>query len=146
LVFLHFTLQPSQQRVHALFSIVLRVILRFCSAAWPQRFPCFRILYTVAYQWMGEREAQWPGHRIIGVAEKSQNVASTLFNTVHLLSKDLRFENGGVQIVSCPALSNLGTPLIRPMQQCRGDGVGAQARLDVWRRSQKILNGGARAW
>jgi len=34
---------------------------------------------------------------------KSPNKSSTLFfKTVHLLPKDLRFEHGGVKLVSCP--------------------------------------------
>ena len=33
---------------------------------------------------------------------KSHNVISTVFNTVHLLPKGLRFEHGGAKLVSCP--------------------------------------------
>jgi len=57
----------------------------------------------------GARGALFPGRRITmgaptqgGGAEKSNNVTSTSFNTVHLLPKDLRFEHGGAKFVSCP--------------------------------------------
>jgi len=30
------------------------------------------------------------------------NAASTFFNAVHLLAKDLRFEHGSTKLVSCP--------------------------------------------
>jgi len=35
-----------------------------------------------------------------GLPKSSNNVASTFFNTVHLLPKDLRFEHGAVKLAS----------------------------------------------
>jgi len=58
----------------------------------------------------GARGAQFPGFRITAGSLKSpNNVASTFFNTVHLLPKDLRFEN----FLLAPGLapSDLVTPL-----------------------------------
>jgi len=49
----------------------------------------------------GARGAQCPGRQItLGGAEKSNSVASTSFNTVHLLPKDLRFEHGGAKLLA----------------------------------------------
>jgi len=46
-------------------------------------------------------ELLW-GRQIIARAPKNpNNVASTFFNTVYLLPKDLRFEHGGATLVSC---------------------------------------------
>jgi len=43
-----------------------------------------------------------PGRRITAGAPKSlNNIASTFFNAVYLLPKDLRFEHGGAKLVSC---------------------------------------------
>jgi len=51
-----------------------------------------------------------------GKPESPSNVASTFFNTVHLLAKDLQVRTWGRQIYFLPrALSNLGTPLL-PLQ------------------------------
>ena len=41
-----------------------------------------------------------PNH--CGAPQSTNNVASTFFNTVHLLPKDLRFEHGCTKLVSCP--------------------------------------------
>ena len=55
-----------------------------------------------------EGGAKFPGRRI--TAEGAKNVTSTFFNTVHLLPKDLKFENGGAKLASCPGrhLASLG--------------------------------------
>jgi len=39
---------------------------------------------------------------IVGSPKRPNNVTRTFFNTVHLLPEDLRFENGGAKLVSCP--------------------------------------------
>jgi len=39
---------------------------------------------------------------IAGPPKNSNNVISTFFNTAHLLPEDLRFENGGAKLASCP--------------------------------------------
>ena len=41
-----------------------------------------------------------PNHS--GGAKNPNNVTRTFFNTVHLLPEDLRFENGGAKLASCP--------------------------------------------
>jgi len=47
--------------------------------------------------------AQFPWRQIIMWAPKSpENVASSFFNRVHLLPKDLMFEHGGAKLASCP--------------------------------------------
>ena len=49
------------------------------------------------------RGTKFPGRWITTGAPKSpNNVASTFFNTVHLLPKDLRFEHWGAKLASCP--------------------------------------------
>jgi len=35
-------------------------------------------------------------------AKNPNDVTRTFFNTVHLLPEDLRFENGGAKLASCP--------------------------------------------
>jgi len=35
-------------------------------------------------------------------AEKTNNITSTVFSTVHMLPKDLRFEHEGAKLASCP--------------------------------------------
>ena len=46
-----------------------------------------------------------------GRRKSPNNVTSTLFNTVYLLPKDLRFDRGGAKLAPCPrAPSNLVTP------------------------------------
>ena len=63
----------------------------------------------------GEKGLQLPRRRNIAGAPKGPtNVASTYFNTVHLLPKDLRYEHGGPKFVVAPAASNLGTTLGQP--------------------------------
>jgi len=50
-------------------------------------------------------ESLWGRETTAGGTEspKSPNsVTSTLFNTVHLLPKDLTFEHGGAKLASCP--------------------------------------------
>jgi len=43
------------------------------------------------------------GRRMIAGAPKNPiNVTRTFFNTVHLLPEDVRFENGGAKLASCP--------------------------------------------
>jgi len=37
-----------------------------------------------------------------GAPKRPHNVASTFFNAIHLLAKNLKFENGGVKLASCP--------------------------------------------
>ena len=37
-----------------------------------------------------------------GAPKSPNNVTSTFFNTVHLLSKDIKFEHGGAKLASCP--------------------------------------------
>jgi len=44
-----------------------------------------------------------------------KNVASTFFNTVYLLPRDLRFEHGAANLFFALAPSNLGTPLTKAM-------------------------------
>ena len=39
---------------------------------------------------------------IAGSPNNPNNVTRTFFNTVHLLPEDLRFENEGAKLVSCP--------------------------------------------
>jgi len=39
---------------------------------------------------------------IAGKPKNPNNVTHTFFNTVHLLPEDLRFENGGAKLASCP--------------------------------------------
>jgi len=53
--------------------------------------------------------AQLPGPRITlgalndcGAPKNPNNVTRTFFNTVHFLPEDLRFENGGAKLASCP--------------------------------------------
>ena len=41
-----------------------------------------------------------PNH--CGALKSPKNVASTFFNTVHLLTKDFRFEHRGAKLLSCP--------------------------------------------
>jgi len=56
------------------------------------------------------RWAQFPGCQITmgapnhcsGRRKSLNNVASTFFNAVYLLPKDLRFEHGGAKLASCP--------------------------------------------
>jgi len=48
----------------------------------------------------GSRGHSVPGAELLGVPKSPNNVASTFFNTVHLLQKDLSFEHG----VSCLGL------------------------------------------
>jgi len=44
-----------------------------------------------------------PGRRITaGVQRSPINVTSTLFNTVYLLPKHLRFKHGSAKLASCP--------------------------------------------
>ena len=58
----------------------------------------------------GGRVAQFPGRQITmgapnhcGAAPKSpKNIASTFFNAVNLLPKELRFKYGGAKLASCP--------------------------------------------
>jgi len=51
------------------------------------------------------------------VPKSPNNVRSTFFNTVNLLSKDLRFKYGGTKLASCPGhhLTSL-RPSLRPNQ------------------------------
>ena len=42
-----------------------------------------------------------------GVPKSPNNVASTFFITAHLLPKDLRFEDGGAKLVSCPRYASV---------------------------------------
>jgi len=43
------------------------------------------------------------GRQMIAVAPKNpNNVTRTFFNAVHLLLEDLRFENNGSKLASCP--------------------------------------------
>jgi len=37
-----------------------------------------------------------------GDAKSRNNLATTFFNTVHLLPKDIRFEHGGTKLAFCP--------------------------------------------
>ena len=56
------------------------------------------------YRREGKRSTM-PGRRIIGgrrKVTKMLQLASTFFNTVHLLPKDIKFEYGGAKLVSCP--------------------------------------------
>jgi len=57
--------------------------------------------YSRAYRRRG-KGVQGPGHPITGSQKSFNNVASTFCNTVCLLPKDLRFDNGGVKFVSFP--------------------------------------------
>jgi len=81
-----------------------------------RRSPLAATYHTARDVSRGARGALFPGRRItIGApnhcggaewlreAPKSpNNVASTFFNTVHLLPKDLRFEYGDAKLASCP--------------------------------------------
>jgi len=49
---------------------------------------------------MGGTIPRTPNH--CGEAKRSNNVASTLFNAVHFLPNDLRFEYGGAELTLCP--------------------------------------------
>jgi len=65
---------------------------------------------------MGGTGGTIPGHRVTmgasnqcggrrmtaGLPKSPNNVTSTLFNTVHLFPKDLRYEQGGTKLASCP--------------------------------------------
>ena len=44
----------------------------------------------------------WGAERLRRTPKSPNNVARTFFNTVHLLPKDLSFENGGAKLASCP--------------------------------------------
>jgi len=49
-----------------------------------------------------DKGGQCPGRRINeGSAESPNNDANTLFSTLHLLPKDLRFKHGGGKLVFC---------------------------------------------
>jgi len=41
------------------------------------------------------------GAESLGASKSPNNVASTFFSTVHLLRKDLSFETGGAELLSC---------------------------------------------
>jgi len=53
-----------------------------------------------------------------GAPTFSNYVASTFLNTVHLLPKDLRFEQGGAKLVSCPPPRCLTS--LRPVRRTDG--------------------------
>jgi len=44
----------------------------------------------------------WGVESLRGAPKRPDIVASTFFNTVDLLPKDLRFEHGGAKLASCP--------------------------------------------
>jgi len=49
-----------------------------------------------------DTESLW-GHRmIVGTFWRPRNVTRTFFSAGHLLPEDLRFENGGAKLASCP--------------------------------------------
>jgi len=51
----------------------------------------------------GGNEAQFSGRRITaGTPKSAKNVASTFFNALILLPKDLRFKHWGAKLASCP--------------------------------------------
>jgi len=64
----------------------------------------------------GDAESLWGRRITAGSLKRSSNVASTFFNTVHLFSKDFRFEHGGAKLASCPGrhLTSLRTWRQRP--------------------------------
>jgi len=47
-------------------------------------------------------ESLWGRWMITGAPKNPNNFTHTFFNTVHLLPEDLRFENGGAKLASCP--------------------------------------------
>jgi len=53
-----------------------------------------------------------------GASESPNNVASTFFNVVYLLPKDLKFEHGGAKLASCPGRRRHLTSL-RPYKQVK---------------------------
>jgi len=55
-------------------------------------------------------ESLW-GAEYCGFLKSPNTVASSFFNTVHLLAKDLRFENGGAILASCQGVHPI---LLRP--------------------------------
>jgi len=59
----------------------------------------------------GDAESLWGRRITAGSLKRSSNVASTFFNTVHLFSKDFRFEHGAPNLLLARAPSNLVTPL-----------------------------------
>ena len=60
----------------------------------------------------GQEGCNSPGTESLLWAQKSpNNVESTFFDTVYLLPKDLRFENGGAKLASC---SGCHLTLLRP--------------------------------
>jgi len=55
-----------------------------------------------------EKSAQFAGRRITtGVPKSLNDVTSTFFNVVNLLSKDLGFEHGGAKLASWHHLTSL---------------------------------------
>ena len=59
------------------------------------------LLHTTRYVTRGQGGTIPRGPNHCGGTKSHNNVASTFFNTVHLLPKDLRFEHGGAKLVSC---------------------------------------------
>ena len=81
------------------------------------------------------RKAQFSGRRITMGATKSPNYAtSTFFNTVYLLSKDLRFERGGRHLTSLrPWLSqNLSMLKARPPMMHLGNEFAVNVMSHTW--------------
>jgi len=74
------------------------------------QFPAERLIADAAW-WLchirgitngdkGDTIPRAPNH--YGAPKSPNNVTSTVFNTVHLLPKDRRFEHGGAKLASCP--------------------------------------------
>jgi len=61
-----------------------------------------QVLFDIATRGVA-RGAQFPGGQItMGAPKRPNNVTSTLFNTDHLLLKDLRLQHGGAKFAFWP--------------------------------------------
>ena len=80
-------------------------------------YPRHKLLSKVLTKYCTVRGVTWGAHNfpiaesLWEVLKNLNNVTSTFFNTVHLLSKDLRFKHGAPNILLVPTPSNLVTPL-----------------------------------
>jgi len=70
------------------------------------RMPLARAVYHDLLRRVAERSNQGRNDGVKGhnsrAPKSPNNVTRTFFNTVHLLPEDLRFENGGAKLASCP--------------------------------------------
>jgi len=58
--------------------------------------------------------------RLRRASKSPNNITSTVFNTVHMILKDLSFEHGGAKLASCPGrhLTSLGRWAQRQVENC----------------------------